>query len=151
MKFIFSMPVLIRHLWQLKTVVFLHWCLICTVPIIEVALKWRHQLIKEFWRHLEFKFIICSQFLHILQHNVFLGVSWSSRYAKTQTKSDMSMHLYLVSNLTLSFYIILVHTFVLNEILSHFISFMTEIFRFTKISQLPIAYYKSYNPSTWYW
>jgi hypothetical protein len=23
----FSMPVLIRHLWQLKTVVFLHWCL----------------------------------------------------------------------------------------------------------------------------
>jgi hypothetical protein len=25
--FIFSTPVLIRHLWQLKTVVFLHWCL----------------------------------------------------------------------------------------------------------------------------
>jgi hypothetical protein len=24
----FLMPVLIRHLWQLKTVVFLHWCLI---------------------------------------------------------------------------------------------------------------------------
>ena len=24
-------PVLIRHLWQLKTVVFLHWCLICAV------------------------------------------------------------------------------------------------------------------------
>ncbi len=24
---------LIRHLWQLKTVVFLHWCLICTVPL----------------------------------------------------------------------------------------------------------------------
>ncbi len=23
----FSKPVLIRHLWQLKTVVFLHWCL----------------------------------------------------------------------------------------------------------------------------
>ncbi len=31
MQFIFSMPVLIRHLWQLKTVVFLHWCLICAV------------------------------------------------------------------------------------------------------------------------
>ncbi len=28
---IFSTPVLIRHLWQLKTVVFLHWYLICTV------------------------------------------------------------------------------------------------------------------------
>ncbi len=30
MLFIFSTPVFIRHLWQLKTVVFLHWCLICT-------------------------------------------------------------------------------------------------------------------------
>jgi hypothetical protein len=27
----FLTPVLIRHLWQLKTVVFLHWCLIHTV------------------------------------------------------------------------------------------------------------------------
>ncbi len=33
MKFIFSTPVLIRHLWQTKTVVFLHWCLLCTVPL----------------------------------------------------------------------------------------------------------------------
>ena len=31
MLFIFSTSVLIRHMWQLKTVVFLHWCLICTV------------------------------------------------------------------------------------------------------------------------
>ena len=30
--FIFSTPGLIRHQWQLKTVVFLHWCLIRTVP-----------------------------------------------------------------------------------------------------------------------
>jgi hypothetical protein len=28
---IFSTPELIRHLWQLKTVVFLHWCLIRAV------------------------------------------------------------------------------------------------------------------------
>jgi hypothetical protein len=28
MLFIFSTPVLIRHLQQLKTVIFLHWCLI---------------------------------------------------------------------------------------------------------------------------
>jgi hypothetical protein len=28
----FLTPVLIRLLWQLKTVVFLHWCLICGVP-----------------------------------------------------------------------------------------------------------------------
>jgi hypothetical protein len=27
----FSTPVLIRHLWQLKTAVLLHWCLICVV------------------------------------------------------------------------------------------------------------------------
>jgi hypothetical protein len=29
MLLVFSTPVLIRHLWQLKTVVFLYWCLIC--------------------------------------------------------------------------------------------------------------------------
>jgi hypothetical protein len=28
-----SLPVLIRHLWQLKTVVFLHWCLIRAIPL----------------------------------------------------------------------------------------------------------------------
>jgi hypothetical protein len=32
MLFIFSTPVLSRHLWQLKTVVFLRWFLICAVP-----------------------------------------------------------------------------------------------------------------------
>jgi hypothetical protein len=31
MLLIFSTPVLIRHLWQLKTVVFPHWCQICAV------------------------------------------------------------------------------------------------------------------------
>ncbi len=37
--FIFSTPVLIRHLWQLKTIVFLHWCVIHTIPLVnwEVA------------------------------------------------------------------------------------------------------------------
>ncbi len=42
MWFIFSMPVLIRHLWQLKAVVFKHWCLICTVilgRVFEPCLK----------------------------------------------------------------------------------------------------------------
>ncbi len=33
MLFIFSMPELFRNLWQLKTAVFLHWCLICAVPL----------------------------------------------------------------------------------------------------------------------
>jgi hypothetical protein len=32
MHFIFSTPELNRHLWQLKTSVFMHWCLICAVP-----------------------------------------------------------------------------------------------------------------------
>jgi hypothetical protein len=34
MLFIFSTPVLIRHLWQLTTVVFLHWCLMCAVLLL---------------------------------------------------------------------------------------------------------------------
>jgi hypothetical protein len=38
MWFLFSTPVLIRHLWQLKTVVFLHWCLICAV-LLAVYMK----------------------------------------------------------------------------------------------------------------
>ncbi len=38
MLFIFSMPVLIKHLRQLKTVVFLHWSLICVV-LMFVKLK----------------------------------------------------------------------------------------------------------------
>ncbi len=36
MLFIFSTPVLIRHLWQLKTVVFLHRCLICADLFIAI-------------------------------------------------------------------------------------------------------------------
>ncbi len=35
MLFIFSTPVLIRNLWQLKTVVFLHWCLIHAAALFE--------------------------------------------------------------------------------------------------------------------
>ncbi len=31
MLFISSTPVFIRHLWQLKTVIFMHRCLICAV------------------------------------------------------------------------------------------------------------------------
>ncbi len=34
MLFIFSTPVLIRHLWKLKPVVLLHWCLIGTVVFV---------------------------------------------------------------------------------------------------------------------
>jgi hypothetical protein len=34
MLFMFSTPMLIRHQWQLKTAVVLHWCLICPVLLI---------------------------------------------------------------------------------------------------------------------
>jgi hypothetical protein len=37
--FISSTTVLIRHLWQLKTVVFLHWCLIRVVLLSEMKEK----------------------------------------------------------------------------------------------------------------
>ncbi len=36
MLFTFSTTVLNRHLWQLKTVVFLHWCLICAILMLEL-------------------------------------------------------------------------------------------------------------------
>ncbi len=32
----FSTPVLIRHMWQLKTVVILHWCLIRAAAFIDI-------------------------------------------------------------------------------------------------------------------
>ncbi len=47
MQFIFSTPVLIRHLWQLRTAVLLHRCLICTVPLAskckpQVPMSWNY-------------------------------------------------------------------------------------------------------------
>jgi hypothetical protein len=42
MLFIFSISVLIRHLWQLKTVVFMHWCLICVVLLVKPCCKTAH-------------------------------------------------------------------------------------------------------------
>ncbi len=42
MLFIFSTPVLIKHLWRLRTVVFLHWCLIDAVQLENSDLfKWQ--------------------------------------------------------------------------------------------------------------
>ena len=37
----FLTPVLIRHLWQLKTVVFLHRCLICAVLLCMSVFLWQ--------------------------------------------------------------------------------------------------------------
>ncbi len=43
MLIIFSTPELIRNLWQLKTAVFLHWCLLHAVPLA------RELRIKRLW------------------------------------------------------------------------------------------------------
>ena len=50
MLFIFSTPELIRKLWQLKKAVFLHWCLICAVPLkwIKLTPVFRFQRFGEF-------------------------------------------------------------------------------------------------------
>ncbi len=37
----FSIPELIRHLWQPKTVILLHWCLIVVVPLLLFAILMR--------------------------------------------------------------------------------------------------------------
>jgi hypothetical protein len=39
MLLVFSTPVLIRHLWQLKTAVFLHWCLIRAILLQNLKRK----------------------------------------------------------------------------------------------------------------
>jgi len=69
--FIFSTPGLIRHLWQLKAVVFLHWCLICYVLLFEYQ---NLLLLSDIW-WLKFKYIFyCCLFFsttvlirHLLQ------------------------------------------------------------------------------------
>ncbi len=51
MLFIFLTPVSIIHLLQLKTVAFLHWCLICTVHIDNIMQQFvlkKETLIKMF-------------------------------------------------------------------------------------------------------
>ena len=42
MLFIFSTPAFIRHLWQLKAVVFLHWCLICPLLLGVCQIHWNY-------------------------------------------------------------------------------------------------------------
>ncbi len=53
MLFIFSMPVVIRDLWQLKTVAFLHWCLLLAVLFDEIVQNTKictNLLQKEFYK-----------------------------------------------------------------------------------------------------
>jgi hypothetical protein len=39
----FSTPVFIRHLWQLKSAVFLHWRLICVVLFKNIIVFWQYR------------------------------------------------------------------------------------------------------------
>ncbi len=48
MLFMFSTPASIRYLWHLKTVAFLHWCLIRTVLLIERHLADRYLINSDF-------------------------------------------------------------------------------------------------------
>jgi len=54
MLFVYSTPVLIRHLWHLKTVAFLHWCLIRAVPLIVHELEGSNPTVigteRTFWK-----------------------------------------------------------------------------------------------------
>ncbi len=45
----FNTSVLIKHLWQLMTVVFLHWCLICALPLDQ----WVRVLLIELYHSLD--------------------------------------------------------------------------------------------------
>ncbi len=43
MLFIFSIPVIIRHLWQLMTV-FLHCCIVCMVLLVDLSLALKYSI-----------------------------------------------------------------------------------------------------------
>ncbi len=52
MLFIFSTRVLIRHLWQLKTVVFVHWCLIHVVLLTTLEASIMIVAKKQYYRNI---------------------------------------------------------------------------------------------------
>ncbi len=62
MLFIFSTPVSIRHLWQLKTVVFLHWCLICVPLNLEESTLTGKIFLHRMWLPLTSKYFKCLSF-----------------------------------------------------------------------------------------
>ncbi len=75
----FSTPVLIRHLWQLKTVVLLHWRLICAFLLICIHC---HQ--KEINWNLNWS---CSEFkcFMIQLYNSFMKKQWKKRENGAET------------------------------------------------------------------
>jgi hypothetical protein len=72
--FIFSTPVLIRHLWQLKVVVFPHWCPILTVLfiILFIVTTSHHEIIFCMW----FIFSALVLIRHLCQLKVVVFLHW---------------------------------------------------------------------------
>jgi hypothetical protein len=103
MLFIISTPVLIRHLWQLKTAVFLHRCLICTVllrpKLSHAAHLWYNGIsthefntiltnIQSYWAHFVKKWntTMCLSFLPSLVFGSKDGASWSEAHFRCTTR-----------------------------------------------------------------
>jgi len=72
--FIFSMPVLIRHQWQLKTVVFLHWCLIHGVlSKVPFDISWKNHLSN--LKYADFRVKPCDKNKEQIQDRWLYGLS----------------------------------------------------------------------------
>ncbi len=94
MLFIFSTPGLIRHLWQLKMFVFLHWCLICTVLLFQIINSkkfawWRsvvQRRVKASWCQSNGFFIVTES--RGLYHKHITIIKDSSRVVRVTIVSD---------------------------------------------------------------
>ncbi len=111
MLFIFSTPELIRNLWQLKTAVFLHWCIIRAVPLLET---W-------FWSHFV---VLLKSYLdvpHTPHPTSPPQVCWRSKFdVSSVTKSDQNHTNFCYDfSPTLLRYLSLTWFISLNNIMSH--------------------------------
>ncbi len=92
MLFIFSTPVWIRHLWQLKIVVLLHWCKICTVLLWKPRYNtWKHY-ISTF--EIERRKYICTQYFTYFKYCVciYIDIYIYNIYAHTNIHTHKYMH-----------------------------------------------------------
>ncbi len=89
MLFIFSTLVLIRHLWQLETIVFLHWCLICVV------------LLSKNGRFLDFSILSLLLLPPFKFHSINLlqQQQWRHDYQHNDTQHNDTQHNHILSNL----------------------------------------------------
>jgi hypothetical protein len=73
-------PELIRHLWQLKTIVFLHWYLICSVPLEAKSPKCDKILVEPVGHFLRFSHLSdpcfsSKKMLHLLLKKMFVFIA----------------------------------------------------------------------------